>query len=72
MTIYLRTTVTSDPDLSGFDYYLQAGDEFDIDHYAEVHDLNRDEFDEVGVQAAITRAGSLSGEEWLKVEFNHE
>lgn len=72
MTIYLRTTVTTEPDLLGFDYYLQAGDEFDVDNFVEVHELDLADLDPAGIQAAKTRAAGLSGEQWMLVEFTEE
>lgn len=68
MTIYLRTTVTTEPDLSGFDYYLQAGDEFDVDNFADVFDVAVADIDPAAIDAAITRAAGLRDEQWMKVE----
>jgi len=70
MTIYLRTTVTTEPDLLGVDYYLQAGDEFDIDNFVEVFELDLADVDPAAIQATKTRAAGLTGEQWMLVEFN--
>lgn len=68
MTIYLRTSVTTEPDLSGFDYYLQAGDDFDADNFADVFDLALADIDPAAIAAAVTRAAGLADDEWMKVE----
>lgn len=72
MTIYLRSFVTEAPDLIGFDFYLYAGDAFDIDEFAELYDLNRNVIHERDIRTTIARAHSLATGQWMKVEYHDE
>ena len=65
--IDLNWTVTTDPDLDGFKFYVEAGNNFFIEDYAEAYGLNPHELNPGDVQAFVAR---LSPGEWLEV--SHE
>ena len=67
-TINLHTTVTRTPDLGGWQFYVESGNVFDADVYAEAYGLNRPDLDPDDVHAAQDRAAQLLDGEWLLVE----
>ena len=66
-TYSLSYTVTGEPDLGGFRFYVEAGRLFDADDYAEAYSLNRADIDPQDVHAAQDAAGRLSPGQWLEV-----
>jgi hypothetical protein len=66
-TYSLSYTVTDNPDLDGFRFYVEAGRLFDADHYAEAYRLRRAVFDPQDVLAIQEAGGRLSPGQWLEV-----
>ena len=59
-------TVTA-PDFGGFKFFVEAGNLFDADDYAEAYNLNRSEISAQDVHSAQDAAGRLNPGEWLEV-----
>jgi len=68
--VSINTTVTTTPDFSGFKFYVEAGQAFDADDYAEYTRLNRADLNARDVHAAQDAASQLRDGEWL--EISHE
>ena len=71
MTIIALTfkTVTQ-PDFSGFMFFVEEGALFDADDYAATYGLNRSAMDAQDVHSAQDAAGRLNPGEWLQVEHS--
>ena len=59
---------TTNPNFSGFKFFVEAGDFFDADDYASAYNINRSEIDAQDIHSAEDAAGRLSQGEWLYVE----
>ena len=59
-------TVTA-PDFGGFGFYVEAGQLFDADAYADAYKLNRGDIDPQDIHSAQDAAGRLNEGEWLEV-----
>jgi len=68
--VSINTAVTTTPDLSGFKFYVEAGQAFDADNYTEYARLNRADLNARDVHAAQDAATQLGDGEWL--EISHE
>lgn len=68
MIINLTFKTVTDPDLSGFMFFVEEGALFDADAYAEAYSLNRSALDAQDVHAVQDAAGHLNPGEWLQVE----
>ena len=60
-------TVTS-IDFSGLGFYVEEGQLFDADDYAEAYRINRDDIDYQSIHAVQDATGHLRPGEWLQVE----
>jgi len=70
-TINLTCTVVTNPDsFVGYEYYVKAGDEFNVDDYAAGYKLNRRELDSVDVQAVRDASSKLGVGECLMVSHS--
>lgn len=63
----LATKVTKTPDFDGFAFFVQAGEVFDADAYAEAYNLNVSEIDAQDIKSAQNAAAQLNIGEWLEV-----
>lgn len=63
----LSWTTTNAPDMGGFRFYVEYGDVFDADEYANVYGLNRHDIDHNDIANAQAAASNLSPGEWLEV-----
>lgn len=68
--ITLDWDTTTNPDFSGFHFYVEAGSVFDADDYCEAYDLNRSELDAEDVHQVQDAAARLNEGEWLRVSHN--
>ncbi|MEQ8511525.1 MAG: hypothetical protein RLN67_13795 [Algiphilus sp.] len=66
-TIRLTATVVTDPDFGGFNFYVEAGQMFDADDYADAYNLNRYDLDPQDVHSVQDAASGLNGGQWLLV-----
>lgn len=65
----LKFCVVTDPDFTGFRFYVEAGDVFDADVYAEAYNLHVSaDIDAQDVHSAQDAASRLNTGEWLLVE----
>ena len=55
-------------DFSGLGFYVEEGQLFDADEYAEAYRINRDDIDYQSIHAVQDATGHLSPGEWLQVE----
>jgi len=70
-TINLTCTVVSDPDsFVAFQYYVKAGEVFDVHDYAVTYRLNRADLDPDDVRAAQDAAAKLNAGESLMVSHS--
>jgi hypothetical protein len=70
-TINLTYTVVTDPDsLVGFKFYVESGNVFDADDFAEAYKLNRADLDAGDVHAVQDAAAKLNAGEWLMVSHS--
>lgn len=67
ITIALENTVTATPDFSGWRFFVEAGQEFDADVYADAYRINRFDIDDQDIKAAQDAAAGLNPGEWLEV-----
>lgn len=68
--ISLQTSVVSNPDLSGFNFYVEEGRTFEVTDYAEAYGIRVDEIDEQSWKAAQDAASRLNAGEWLHVSHD--
>jgi hypothetical protein len=68
----LNWTVTTDPDLDGFKFYVEAGKTFDREDYAEAYGLNPHELNPRDVHAIQDASARPGPGEWLEVNHNDE
>ena len=66
-TYSLSFKTTTEPDLGGFMFYVEAGSLFDADDYADAYKLNRSDIDPQDIHSAQDAAGRLNPGEWLEV-----
>jgi len=66
-TIRLTWTTTTNPDFGGFRFFVESGDVFDADDYAEAYGLIRSEIDHNDIANAQAAASNLAPGEWLEV-----
>ena len=78
MKTYILTfkTVTT-TDLGWFNFYVEEGELFDADDYADAYLINRGDIDAQDIHAVQDAAGRLNPGEWLEVshevlEVTHE
>jgi len=69
-TINLTFKTVTQPDLGGFVFFVEEGELFDADDYAEAYGLNRSDLDAQDVHSAQDAAGRLNPGEWLQVEHS--
>lgn len=69
-TINLTFKNVTDPDFSGFMFFVEAGKLFDADDYADAYSLNRSDIDAQDVHSTQDAAGRLNPGEWLQVEHS--
>ena len=55
-------------DLGCFNFYVEEGELFDADDYAEAYRINRDDIDYQSIHAVQDATGHLNPGEWLQVE----
>jgi len=70
--INLTTKIINDPDLTGFMFYVESGELFDADNYAETYNLNRSDLDAQDVHSVQNVASQLNDGQWLLVEHHIE
>ena len=68
-TINLSWTKTTNPDFSGFGFYVESGRAFDAGDFAEAYNLNRHDINPDHVHSVQDAAAQLGAGEWLCVEF---
>lgn len=68
-TINLSWTKTTNPDVSGFGFYVESGRSFDADDFAGAYGLNRHDINPDHVHSVQDTAAQLGDGEWLRVEF---
>lgn len=66
-TINLTYRFTTTPDFGGFRFYVETGQLFDADDYAEVYKLRRYDIDPDNIKAVQDACGHLNPGEWLEV-----
>jgi site-specific DNA-methyltransferase (adenine-specific) len=66
-TIRLEWMGTSNPDLSGFNYFVEAGNDFDAADYAAAYTINRSDIDPDDVQNVQNACARLMDGEWVAV-----
>ena len=68
MKTYILTfkTVTT-TDLGCFNFYVEEGELFDADDYADAYRINRGDIDAQDIHAVQDAAGRLNVGEWLEV-----
>lgn len=66
-TYRLHFRTVTNPDLSGFKFYVEEGRLFDADDYADAYKLNRGDIDAQDIHSAQDAAGRLTAAEWLEV-----
>lgn len=71
-TIRLTWTTTTNPDFGGFRFFVESGDVFDVDDYADFYGLFRSEIDYSDVVNAQAAASNLAPGEWLEVTHIEE
>ena len=69
-TINLNFKTVTNPDFSGFMFFVESGKLFDADDYAEAYNLNRSDIDAQDVHSAQDAAAQLNDGEWLLVEHS--
>ena len=55
-------------DLGYFNFYVEEGELFDADDYADAYRINRDDIDAQDIHAVEDATGHLNPGEWLQVE----
>jgi hypothetical protein len=65
--IRLQFKTTTNPDFGGFKFFVEAGNLFDANDYAEAYKLNRSDIDAQDVHSAQDAASRLNPGEWLEV-----
>lgn len=68
-TISLDWTKTTNPDFSGFGFYVESGRAFDADDFASAYNLNRYDINPEHIHSVQDAAAQLGDGEWLRVEF---
>lgn len=68
--INLTFKTVTQPDLSGFMFFVEEGKRFDADDYAVAYSLNRSSLNAQDVHSAQDAAGRLNPGEWLQVEHS--
>lgn len=66
--ITINCKIVTDPDFGGRVYFVEYGNLFDADDYADCYKLNRSEMDAQDIHAAQDAAGNLNLGEWLKID----
>jgi hypothetical protein len=66
-TISLESKVTIKPDFTGFNFYVEAGSEFDARDYADAFDIDYHEIDQQDIKAVQELASKLHYGWWLEV-----
>lgn len=66
-TYRLSFKTVTEPELRGFRFWVEAGDLFDADDYADAYKLNRSDIDAQDIHSAQDAAGRLNEGEWLEV-----
>ena len=69
--INLIWTKTTNPDFSGFGFYVESGRAFDADDFASAYNLNRYDINPEHIHSVQDAAAQLGDGEWLRVEFEH-
>lgn len=67
--IRLTWNTTRTPDLDGYNFYVEAGDVFDVVAFCEAYGLNRRDIDHNDIANAQAAASNLCQGEWLEVEY---
>lgn len=67
--INLSWTKTTNPDFSGFGFYVESGRMFDAGDFAEAYGLSRSDINPDHVHSVQDAAAQLGDGEWLRVEF---
>jgi len=67
--INLSWTKTTNPDFSGFAFYVEAGSLFDAGDFADAYGLNRGNINHEHVHSVQDAAAQLGAGEWLRIEF---
>ena len=70
--ITLQFKTVTNPDLSGFKFFVEEGKFFDAGDYAEAYDLNRSDIDAQDIHSVQDAAGRLNPGEWLEVTHETE
>lgn len=65
--IRLIWNITRNPDFDGFRFYVEAGDVFDADDYAEAYGLHRRDIDHNDIADVQAAASNMGDDEWLEV-----
>ena len=68
--IRLNTSTTTDKDLSGFNFYVDAGEFFDVDDYCEAYGISKYDIDGEDIKNAQDKAARLTPPESMLV--SHE
>ena len=68
--INLHFATVTDPDFCRFQFYVEAGREFDVVDYADAYNLNVNDIDAEDIHCAQDAAARLNEGEWLYV--SHE
>lgn len=69
-TINLTFKTTTTPDFGGFMFFVEEGELFDANDYAEAYGLNRADIDAQDIHSAQDAAGRLNPGEWLQIEHS--
>lgn len=64
----LTYSVTTDPDFSGFKFYVEEGQFFEITDYVDAYKVNRHDISTQSIHAVQDACGHLNPGEFLLVE----
>lgn len=66
-TCLLTSRITTNPDLSGWNFFVQYGGDFDSFTYADAFFLNHDDIDSRSIRGISDAASRLKEGQWLEV-----
>ena len=68
--IRLNTEITTDMDLDGFNWYVEAGEFFDVDDYCDAYGISKHDIDEEDIKAVQDKAGRLTSPQAMLVSHD--
>lgn len=69
MTINLEISTTRDPDLGGSKFYVECGQSFDLQVFADAYGIRGSDIDDSDIDQANDAASCLTRGEWLEVSL---